>query len=62
MNQQRNVYAKTIVQGRSHAGAAFSSAEAIANILLYLDVMEKKIIIQKFFQRHPLAKSQVQQN
>ena len=62
MNQQRNIYAKTIAQGRGHAGAAFSSVAAIANTLPYLDVMEKKIIIQKFFQRHPLAKSQVQQN
>ena len=62
MNQQRNVYAKTIAQGRGHVGAAFSSAEAIANILPYLDVMEKKIMTHKVFQRDPSAKSQVQQN
>ena len=60
MNQQRNVYAKTIVHGRVRVGAAFSSAEAIANILPYLDLMEKEIIIHKVFQRDPSAKSQVQ--
>ena len=50
MNQQSNVYAKAIVQGRGNAGAAFSTVAAIANILPYLAVMEKTIMIQKDFQ------------
>ena len=50
MNQQRKVYAKSIVQGRGHAGDAFFTVAAIANILPYLAVMEKKIMIQKVFQ------------